>query len=169
MNILVKASVFILATLPFTDTFAAKSIDVYHFQNEFEDGIKAIKSEKFDKAFQHIERSSKLGNKLAQYELALLYAQGLGTKQDFLQAYIWLNVASEVKEKRWNELLDKISKLFTNEQKATFQPLVNEYISNYGEKSQEVICRPRATIGSNVKYMFCEKLLDSGQVRIRTK
>lgn len=169
MNKLVKASLLVLVLIPSTEIFAAKSIDVFHFQNEFESGIKALKSEKFDKAFGHIERSSKLGNKSAQYELALLYAKGQGTKQDLLQAYLWLSVATEVKERRWNELMDKISQLFTKEQKQSFQPYVDEYIEKYGKKSQEVICKPQANMGSNIKYMFCEKLLDSGQVRIRTQ
>ena len=148
---------------------AANSKDVFHFQNEFENGVKQIKDNNFDDAFKHLEASSKLGNKTAQYELAILYARGQGTPQNFVQAYLWLTVATEVDEKRWEVLHEKISQIFTPEQLKSLAPDVNEYLSNYGKKSQEVICKRQSNMGSNVKYMFCEKLLDSGQVRLRTK
>ncbi len=170
MKKLLILSSLVLALGSFTfDASAAKSKEVFKFQNEFNEGVKAIKSEKFDKAFKHLDASSKLGNKSAQYELALLYARGLGTKRDFSQAYLWLNVATEVQERRWEELEMKISGLFTKEQLAQFKPHVTEYIDKYGKKSQEVVCERQANMGSNVKYMFCEKLLDSGQQRIRTQ
>ena len=162
-------SISLITALSSFHATAAKSIEVYHFQNEFESGIKAIKTEKFDKAFDHLEKSSKLGNKSAQYELALLYARGLGTKRDFSQAYLWLSVANEVDERRWLELKNRIEQVFTKQQLEDLKPFVAQYIQKYGKATQEIICKRQANMGSNVKYMFCEKLLDLGQHRIRTQ
>lgn len=45
------------------------------------------------KAFQCYQQSAMMGYSLAQYNLAIMYASGSGTLQDFKQAYAWITIA----------------------------------------------------------------------------
>jgi TPR repeat protein len=42
--------------------------------------------------------------KKAQFSLVLLYKEVKGEKQDYAQAYLWLNVAAEAKESKWRQM-----------------------------------------------------------------
>ena len=56
---------------------------------ELEAGCDFAEKEIFDKAFEHFLISAKLGNVLAQVNLANLYDDGKGCDQDFKQAVYW--------------------------------------------------------------------------------
>ncbi|MEP0175457.1 MAG: hypothetical protein ABJH28_09520 [Paraglaciecola sp.] len=66
---------------------------------QLEIGATAVRNKNYDKAYKHLEEASKHGDKVSQYTLALLYMEGFGVEQDYGKAYLWLNVASEAKEK----------------------------------------------------------------------
>ena len=78
---------------------AAKTAEVLEFEQTSELSFSALRRDDYDAAFKHLNKASKLGNKVSQFNLALLYMEGLGVKQDYAQAYLWLNVAVEAKEK----------------------------------------------------------------------
>lgn len=138
---------------------AADSIEVEQFNKETRLSAAAVRNKNYDKAVKHLLKASKLGNKASQYALALLYMDGLGVKQDYAQAYLWLNVASEVKEKKWRNVRDMLHDALSKEQKAALKPIVSEYIEKYGADTQEVSCSMRALNGSNQKQMECTKRL----------
>lgn len=142
---------------------AASTFDVDEFNRATEFGNSAVKSKNYDRAFKYLTIASELGNKVSQFTLALLYMEGLGVEQDYAQAYVWLNVASEVNEKKWRKVRDKLHNALTEEQIAALTPRVNEYIEKYGAKTQEVSCYKRASIGSNRKIMQCSKYLTPGR------
>jgi TPR repeat protein len=136
---------------------AATTFEVEEFNRASELSSSAIQSKNYDEAFEHLETASKLGNKVSQFTLALLYMEGLGVKQDYAQAYLWLNVASEVNENKWQKVRDQLHNALSKEQVAALTPLVDEYIEKYGAKAQEVSCYKRAAIGTNRKQMLCTK------------
>ena len=142
---------------------AATSHEVEKFNRATELSGSAVQSKNYDRAFGHLETASKLGNKISQFTLALLYMEGLGVKQDYTQAYLWLNVASEVKEKRWRKVRDQIHNSLSQEQIAGLKPLVQEYIEKYGAKAQEVSCYKRKATGTNRKLMQCTKRRTPGR------
>ena len=136
---------------------AATTFEVEEFNRASELSSSAIQSKNYDRAFEYLETASKLGNKISQFTLALLYMEGLGVKQDYTQAYLWLNVASEVNEKKWQKVRDQLHNALSKEQVAALTPLVDEYIEKYGAKAQEVSCYKRAATGTNRKLMQCTK------------
>ena len=136
---------------------AATSHEVDEFNRATELSNSAVQSKNYDRAFEYLDEASKLGNKISQFTLALLYMEGLGVQQDYAQAYLWLNVASEVNENRWRTVRDQVHEALSAEQIAALKPLVDEYIEKYGEEAQEVSCYKRAAIGSNRKLMQCTK------------
>ncbi|MEP1384868.1 MAG: hypothetical protein ABJK64_13875 [Paraglaciecola sp.] len=137
--------------------------DVFKFDQATRIGATAVRNKNYDKAYKHLEEASKLGDKVSQYTLALLYMEGLGVEQDYGKAYLWLNVASEAKEKKWRNARDQIKNAMSKEQRAAFQPLVDEYIEKYGAFTQGVICFKQTVEASKRKVMKCSKEIKSGR------
>jgi len=161
--ILISAIICSLCTL---NSNAAKNTEVYDYERASELGGAAFKSKNYDTAFKHLDKASKLGNKEAQYALALLYMGGYGVEQDYAQAYLWLNVASEVDVKQWRKLRDEIHNALSAEQKNALKPQVENYLNIYGAKAQDVGCHKQAVTGGNIKRFRCTKSLDSGSLRL---
>lgn len=136
---------------------AATTYEVDKFNKLSTLSASAVQSKNYDSAFNYLVDASKLGNKISQFTLALLYMQGLGVEQNYTEAYLWLNVATEVKEKRWQQVRDQLHNSLSEEQIAALKPFVAEYIEKYGADAQEVSCYKRATTGSNRKLMHCTK------------
>lgn len=150
----------IICSLSAINADAATSYDVQEFNRESQLGLDAISSKNYEKAFKHLDKAAKLGNKMAQFSLALLYIEGFGVEKDYTKAYLWLNVAAEAKEKKWREMRDKVHNVLTVEQQIALEPRVSKYIEKYGAETQEVSCYRRKITGSNRKLMSCSKLLD---------
>lgn len=142
---------------------SATTSEVEQFNRATEFANAAVRSKDYDRAFPYLDEAAKLGNKISQFTLALLYMEGLGVEQDFTKAYLWLNVASEVNEKRWRKVRDEIKSSLSKEQLALLAPLVAEYIAKYGEEAQEVSCYKRAATGTNRKLMQCTKFRTPGR------
>lgn len=152
--LLITAMAFSLSSIT---AVAATTHEVEEFNRATELSGSAVKSKNYDRAFKYLDKAAKLGNKISQFTLALLYIEGLGVEQDYTKAYLWLNVASEVKEKRWRKVRDQIHNSLSQEQIAALKPLVDEYIEKYGAKTQEVSCYKRKATGTNRKLMQCTK------------
>jgi len=145
---------------------AAKNTEVFDYDKSSRLGFNALTAKSYEKAFEHLEKASMLGNKGAQYSLALLYLEGKGTSQNYGQAYVWLNVASEVKEKSWRELRDKLHNAFNTKQINMLKPLVDSYMTKYGSDAQDISCEKTAPTGSRRKVMRCVKTLDPLSTRL---
>ena len=61
--------------------------EVMEFEQAMDVGMSALRRQDYEAAFEQLEKAAKLGNKVAQYNLALLYMNGSGTSQDYAQAY----------------------------------------------------------------------------------
>jgi TPR repeat protein len=145
---------------------AARNTEVFEYEKASKLGFNAFNAESFESAVEHLGKASKLGNKVAQYSLALLYLEGKGTSQDYAQAYIWLNVAAEANEKKWRKLRDQIKGALSTEQKKSLQPHIDSYMTKYGAKAQDISCKKKARIGTHRRQMSCVKNLDVGTTRL---
>jgi hypothetical protein len=143
---------------------AANLADVQTYNQKYSVASRALVSKNYDKAFKNFLIASKLGHKSAQYSLALLYMEGLGTKQDYAQAYLWLNLAAESDIKKWVRMKDKIHNSLSVEQRASLRPHVDLYIEKYGSVTQEISCSKTTSINSHKKHIQCVKKLDDGLV-----
>ncbi len=142
---------------------AASDIDIKKFKESFRLGSVALKNENYNEAFKELLIASKLGHKQAQFDLALLYIKGKGTKTDIAQAYLWLNVAAEAKIKPWRSYKTQIRDLLSTKQLNSLNPYVNKYISEYGAKTQDVSCESNKRTGSHLKLIQCFKRSSSGK------
>ena len=62
---------------------------------DFETGLKAFNDGDYKNALKVWEPLAKDGLSNAQYNVGLMHHNGLGTKQDYTQAYYWLLLSSE--------------------------------------------------------------------------
>lgn len=162
MKILLLITTMALSLLSVNANSATTS-EVEKFNRATEFANTAVRSKDYDRAFPYLDEAAKLGNKISQFTLALLYMEGLGVEQDFTKAYLWLNVASEVNEKRWRKVRDQIKSSLSKEQLEVLAPMIADYIAKYGEEAQEVSCYKRAATGTNRKLMQCTKYRTPGR------
>ncbi len=162
-SILISVIIFSLSAL---NANAAKNTEVYDYDRASDLGFSAFHSKSYDIAFKHLNKASLLGNKEAQYTIAILYMGGLGVEKDYTQAYLWLNVAAEANQSKWRKLRDKVHNALSTEQQKALSSLVEDYINKYGAKTQEISCYKRAATGSKIKIMRCLKHLNSEERRL---
>jgi TPR repeat protein len=72
-------------------------------------------------------RAAAQGDTLAFAKLALMYAQGRGVLQDFIQAHMWYNLSAAYGELRSAEARDALAKQMTPAQIAEAQRLAREW------------------------------------------
>ena len=63
-----------------------------------------------EKAFEYCNESAKQGHLLAQVRLGLMYKKGEGTKKNLTLAFMWLDVASNKKNRFAKKMREKIRK-----------------------------------------------------------
>ena len=63
-------------------------------ENSLELGLKCCEAKEYVKAFLYFERGAIKGNAESQKNLACLYYEGFGVKQDFAKAFTWMEKAA---------------------------------------------------------------------------
>ncbi len=79
-----------------------------------------------EKAVQEIRLAAEQGDARAQYALGLIYHNGEGVPQDFVEAHKWLNLAA-AKDSRDAKTRDAAAAKMTREQIAEAQRLAREW------------------------------------------
>ena len=69
------------------------------------------------------------GNAQAQFNLGILYEKGQGVSQDYIQAHMWVNLASTQGHVVAPKARDKLAKKMTPEQIAEAQRLTREWLA----------------------------------------
>jgi TonB family protein len=80
--------------------------DIYSAQKAYEKGD-------FAAAFQQFKEMAELGQPLAQFDLAIMYARGEGVTTSNTNAHAWASLASQNGEARGKELADKLEPTLT--------------------------------------------------------
>src|SRR5581483_5480051 len=62
---------------------------------DFAAGVAAYEKKDYATAFKEFQEEANAGNAAAQFNLGMLYHDGLGTPQDFAEAAVWLRKAAE--------------------------------------------------------------------------
>ena len=80
--------------------------DVYSAQ-------KAYEKRDFAAAFQQFKELAELGQPLAQFDLAIMYARGEGVATSNTNAHAWASLAAQNGEVRGTDLADKLEPMLT--------------------------------------------------------
>ncbi len=66
------------------------------FANSFDDAMKAYKNGEYKKAIEFFGKAANQGYSMAQYNLGVMYYEGIGLKQNKNEAYnLWLKAAKQ--------------------------------------------------------------------------
>ena len=91
----------------------------------------------FDKAGEWFRKASEQGLAVAMYKLAGLYTKGEGVPKDLEFAYVWYSVAAVQEHQKSINILDKAREKLSDEELASANQLVAEYVEKYGAKDEE--------------------------------
>ena len=155
LSLIIAVSMSVCSITTHASTVTDK--EVADFKRAVDLAATAVRNENYEGAIEHLEAASKLGDKVSQYTLALLYMEGKGVEQDYAQAYIWLNVAAEAREKEWRNMRDRLKNALSEEQIIALAPHVNEHIAKYGADAQNILCFERSSAGTRFTSMRCSK------------
>ena len=91
----------------------------------------------FEKAGEWFRKASEQGLAVAMYKLAKLYTKGEGVPKDLEFAYVWYSVAAVQEHQKSINILDKARAKLSDEELASANQLVAEYVEKYGPKDEE--------------------------------
>jgi TPR repeat protein len=75
--------------------FAAVVIAMQLFAMDLSLAMRAMEKGDFETAFQHFKVAAEQGDIIAQQNLAVLYNNGLGVKQDYQRGAYWIEQSSQ--------------------------------------------------------------------------
>ncbi|MBH0197608.1 MAG: sel1 repeat family protein [Nitrospira sp.] len=94
---------------------------------DFQAGRDAAKRGDYTTALREFRSQAKLGDAKAQWSLGMMYANGQGEPQDYVQAHMWFSLAAANGVKRVAELRDALAKKMIPAKLAEAQQLAREW------------------------------------------
>ncbi|MRX27014.1 TonB family protein [Kangiella sp. HZ709] len=106
------------------------------FANEsnaaFNDAVKNYQNGDYEEAYAEFKSLSEIGNKDAQFNLGMMYLDGLGTKKDMHKAFAWLKLSDEHKESSETQIIiEQLVESFSEEQSALSEGVYSEIYKTY--------------------------------------
>jgi len=81
-------------------------------ETDFEVGVEAYDRGDYDTALNEFRPLAEQGHPKAQYNLGVMYAEGLGVQKDYVLAHMWLNLAAVqgiVRAPKMREFLEEMT------------------------------------------------------------
>ncbi len=91
-------------------------------------------AQEFDDTAASLRAAAEQGNAEAQYNLGLLYLEGLGVKQDNAEAYAWIRTAAAQGKSGTLEIRQALLREMTSSQEDRAIELAREYRKKYGTR-----------------------------------
>jgi len=91
----------------------------------------------YEKAGEWFRKASEQGLAVAMYKLAKLYTRGEGVPKDLEFAYVWYSVAAVHEHQKSINMIEKAKSKLSDEELASANQLVAEYVEKYGPKDEE--------------------------------
>ncbi len=91
----------------------------------------------YEKAGEWFRKASEQGLAVAMYKLAGLYTKGEGVPKDLEFAYVWYSVGAVHEHEKSINILEKAKSKLSDEELASANQLVAEYVEKYGPKEEE--------------------------------
>jgi TPR repeat protein len=94
---------------------------------DFQDGVDAYDRKDYETALKEWQPLAEEGDALAQYNLGVMYANGQGVPQDYVQAHMWVNLAAAQGYEMAVKGREILTKGMTSNQIAEAQRLAREW------------------------------------------
>jgi|GEM_PF-2239891 peptidoglycan hydrolase-like protein with peptidoglycan-binding domain len=115
----------------------------------YAEGEAAFNQGNYWRAYQELETPAKQGDQRAQYLLGRMYMEGRGVSQDYVQAHMWLNLATAGAVAEARAYRDQVASRMTSQQIAAAQEMARTWRPGAGA-SQAGPARPE-TIAYSVR------------------
>ena len=120
----------ILLILP----FLLFSVSVPIYADDFQAGINSFERGDYKTAFKKLMPLAEQGNATAQYNLGIMYGNGEGVPQDYVEAHKWFNLAGANGVEMGRENREIIEKLMTGEQITEAQGLARDWMEKHPQE-----------------------------------
>ena len=101
------------------------------YADDFQDGLDAFGRKDYKTAFEKLKPLAEQGDAEAQYNLGVMYDQGLGVTQDYIEAYKWHSIAYASGVELPRDVRDSIIKLMTASQINSARKLAKEWMEKH--------------------------------------
>ena len=98
---------------------------------DFQAGTDAYDRGDYETAFKEWLPLAEEGDALAQYNLGVMYANGQGVPQDYIQASMWVNLAAAQGQEEAVKGREILTKEMTSNQIAEAQRLAREWLAQH--------------------------------------
>lgn len=103
---------------------------------DFEKGIEAYSSSNYGTAYQEFNASARQGDPASQYMLGQLYQEGLGVRQDYVQAHMWYDLAAAKGQDKALEAMRTLERYMTSSQIADARTMATRWASDHASANQ---------------------------------
>ncbi|MDA3934862.1 MAG: hypothetical protein PF630_11135 [Gammaproteobacteria bacterium] len=137
MKIIFKSILYILICWQ-SCTLYAQAIDggnmnaVASLQIAQQRADEAYKNGDYKLAFRRYQKLAEVGDKFAQFRLAVMYEDGLHVEQSLIEAYAWSYVAAESDRKEFRDYNARIKQLLNEEELATARKHAGNRVTEFG-------------------------------------
>ncbi len=107
-----------------------------HAFADFEKGIEAYSASNYGSAYQEFNASARQGDPASQYMLGQLYQEGLGVRQDYVQAHMWYDLAAAKGQDRALEAMRTLERYMTSSQIADARTMATRWASEQASDNQ---------------------------------
>ncbi len=97
----------------------------------FEDGLDAYDKQNYVSALQEFRKAAETGDSRAFGRLAGMYLYGLGTGKDYVQAYVWFDLAAQTGDIEAEKYRDTAAAELTVDQLRQAAKLAEDYYDKY--------------------------------------
>jgi hypothetical protein len=118
-------------------------------------GIKYYNKGKYEKAYERFSDTASWGYKTSQYFLGLMHLKGQHVEQSNVIGMAWLGVASEAGVEEWQVLYQSLYDALSESEKITVDLKLEEYISKFGLKAQNISCEKKPNLRTRRATMTC--------------
>ena len=101
------------------------------------EGIAAYNKGHYREAYRELTAPAERGDAKAQFNVGLMYDNGQGVTQDYVQAHMWFNLAGAQGVKQAAKNRDMGAKLMTPAQIAEAQRLASEWMAAFEKRKKK--------------------------------
>jgi len=134
-----------------------KRIPIEYYSHLIRNAKQAVQGRDYEKAFELLSQTARMGDKESQYLLGMLYLKALEVKQQPILGYAWIKLSVEGSDGRpWRKQVRYIESLMSQEDKRTAESLIDELRSKYGIEQLGMECHQKTRRGSHIKVTVCD-------------
>ena len=126
-----------------------------------ERGKQYYKKGDYEQAYPLISELAIMGIKDPQMLLGMMFLEGQYVTKSTVRGMGWLGVANEGKLNHSRKVFNHVYKQLSDEHKQVIDTTVADYRAKYGMDVQNIVCKKKKPVGSNLETTICAKRADS--------